>query len=174
MKFIQSSIQTLPFSEGFFYELSGQLSYGGVVYFTIIPFKFDLGLDENPVIFIDDLKVLARIPPEQPMIAGSIRPVSYQPSRSIIDLYVFCGAITGDRPTSKNDLEKKYHMEAQKRVELFWNEVEKYFSMPPTHVFEHQPSAGSYFDNWVYWGFCYIFINTTTKQGILLAGGCFD
>lgn len=174
MKIIQSSIQKLPLTEGFFYELSGQLSCGGIVYFTIVPFKFDLGMGENPLMSIDDLKALVPAHAEQSMIAGFITSASYEISRSNIDLYIFCGAMTGDRPTSKSDLEEIYHSVAQKRVDLFWNEIKNYFSMPPTHVFEHQPTPGSYFDNWVYWGFCYIFINTTTKQGILLSGECFD
>jgi hypothetical protein len=63
----------------------------------------------------------------------------------------------------------------QVRTKIFWDLVQKNFDVKLiTKVFKHQPQAGSYFDDFVMWGFCYVFLNEEDNTGIVLAAGAAD
>ena len=56
---------------------------------------------------------------------------------------------------------------------FFWNSIEMKFKMPPTQVFCHQPSDGSYF-NGIFWEFCFIYLHPLSGTGVVLAGAAVD
>ena len=61
-----------------------------------------------------------------------------------------------------------------KYTDAFWQEISVHFILPPTHVYLHNPSYDSVFDGGIFWQFCYIYLNSTTKQGIVLEGSATD
>ena len=61
-----------------------------------------------------------------------------------------------------------------KHTDIFWKEIAVHFTMPPTQVYKHIPYKDSVFDDHGIWNFFYIYLNNTTKQGIILSGEAFD
>lgn len=104
-------------------------------------------------------------------VKGVVEHFDYAESRAIIDLYIFVGGI-GDNPTSRNDIPLSDWEEAQKNVDIFWKEISKIFSLPPTRAYKHYPANNSYFDQGAFWNFCFIYLNDEKGQGVLLSGYC--
>lgn len=109
-----------------------------------------------------------------PAIDGLLNKVSFQESKKFIDLCLSCGGGAKEGPITALDLRMEMPAIAEKRIGVYWSEVSKYIDLPPSIVFEHKPSAGTYFDRGTFWQFCFMYFNDKTQQGLVLSGECFD
>lgn len=53
------------------------------------------------------------------------------------------------------------------RTKIFWELIEKHFTLPPTSCYQHYSGHGGYFDFGIMWEFCFILLNEQ-HQGIIL------
>jgi hypothetical protein len=63
----------------------------------------------------------------------------------------------------------------KERMLNFLNLIEKDFELKSTtKVFQHRAQAGSYFGDFIMWGFCIIFLNEQDQVGLVISGGASD
>jgi hypothetical protein len=106
-------------------------------------------------------------------IEGPLVAVSFEESRSIIDLHIFCGGIEM-RPVSKEDVCPHLKDSADESIRAFWVEVEKNFRLPPTRVYQHYPRGVSAAFSGVFWEFCFIYLDDRVGRGVVLSASAHD
>ncbi len=55
-------------------------------------------------------------------------------------------------------------------VDRFWDEINRYIKLPPTHVFVHCPDGDTVFSFGAFWNFCLIYLDDNNKKGIVFYG----
>lgn len=108
-------------------------------------------------------------------IQGIVETATFNECTEFINLCLSCGGGAGSPGEwTELDLRRATSKECAGRIAWFWNEVNKYMTLPPSRTYSHTPSEGSYFDDGIFWQFCFILLNNTETKGIVLSGYCSD
>ncbi len=164
MQIIKKSIQDLVEEADVFYELSRKLSCASVVDIVAKKFIYTSINNSEPLFNVKNLQEVFYDWKEMGFssVAGNILKTNYVVTQHEITTYFSDHNL--ELSTKKIDLLSK----------IFWQEVAAHFTLPPTHVYIHEPDTDSLFDFGIYWKFCYIYLNNNTKQGIVIAADASD
>lgn len=105
-------------------------------------------------------------------ISGPIKEISFEKSKELISFYIYCGGFVGDTPTSTLDVPEHLRKIAEENVKIYWDEVARHFTLPPTRAYVHNADYQSCFGSGHFWNFCIIYLNDKTMEGVVLSGEC--
>ncbi len=167
MQIIKKSILDLTKEANIFYELSRKLSCASAVDIAARKFVYTLTNNHKPLFGIETLQEIfhdwkEEVPWSKRKIAGNITETNHAAAQRKISL---CLSDHNLQLTSE---------EIILFTNIFWREIAAHITLPPTHVYIHEPDTNSIFDFGIYWKFCYIYLNNNTKQGIVIAADASD
>ncbi len=162
MKIIKKSIKDIDNEGTIFYELSSNLSCSYGVGITIRTFNYKLITNQTDIFSMKNFKEIFHDwkdgePYSKKKIKGTIEISNYLDSKEQIN------ANFSDENSQLTQAETAPY------IEKFWEEIATHFTLPPTHVYIHEPDTGSIFAFGIYWQFCYIYLNDKKKEGIVIA-----
>ena len=132
-----------------------------VVWFKAISFN----IADNKDLSINVLKALGNQLERKENINGKIFETNWNNiERKIEEFFSYTG-FSGGYVGHDSSLVKH-------RKKIFLYLISKYINIPAEKVYYHDPDVGSYFSDYVMWGFCYMLVKG--NKGLLISGGSSD
>lgn len=72
------------------------------------------------------------------------------------------------------DVENEKRLEISQTIKNFWNILESLIKIPPTDSYQYIPNHDNFFGNFSAWGFCFIYLNDETNQGLVISASASD
>jgi hypothetical protein len=99
-------------------------------------------------------------------IIGTLCKVGIEEARKHVNSF-----LTYERPLEATLSKVKDLDEIRRRVDMFWKVFGAHFEGEPSYVLKHSPAPGSFFLDYSFWGFCYVFIKD--DYGLVVGAGNF-
>ncbi len=167
MKIIKKSIIDISDKSSSLYNLSEKMSSCYGVTITSRIFTYELTNNQQVCFSINHLNDIFYDwvngePYCKKKIAGSIEDSNYTSSKK--EIY-----------KAFSDVNLQFTQdESTLYIKELWEEIAQNFTLPPTHVYLHNPDFDSVFACGIFWQFCFIYLNDKTKQGIIIAAESWD
>lgn len=142
--------------------------------------SIDFSLDNLRSVFCDEVNANCDHPcvddykKNRYEISGIINPISELQANNYINYVLGCDEYLYGLPINHMGLANVKRGVWENRRRTYWGIVKEHFPFHATHTFSHIGGKDSYFDAWIFWHFCYIYLNKHQQRGMVLAGGGLD
>lgn len=152
--------------KGYTVELTAtKFNYTGNSYFNLENFK-DIFCNHDLLVCSSTCKH-KKTNASRKCIAGPINVIPFKNSVDLIDQYI-------SYSTDDDGLCIVNQAIFEERKKFYWNTVLQNFKIPPTQTFKHDAEDKTFLGSYIFWGFCFIYLNDNDKSGLVLTGSAWD